>query len=349
MLLRKLINSISILLLVALASPLYAIDGGAELFGQHCAVCHGDHGEGGVGVPLALDSFQSSVSDHYLVTTIRQGRPGRVMPAFDNLTEQQVTAIVAHIRSWYDGPQPRFSADPIAGDAAHGKTLFAAHCAACHGDNGQGGKGTGVTLSRPRDLPIIPPALNNPGFLASASDAMIKSTLEKGRAGTPMVSFREQGLSDSDLNDLVAYIRSFEATVKPAPRLEEMESSLVYDSPYSLEETVDAVVMAAEGKNFRIIRRQYLEDGFFPEEEMNKRQVIVYFCNFNFLYEALELDPRVGLFLPCRVTVVEDDTGVKVHAVNPKRLSVLFNNNALDEACDKMYNLYTEILEEATL
>ena len=40
-----------------------------------------------------------------------------------------------------------------------------------------GGKGTGVTFSRKRDLPVIAPALNNVGFLASASDNMIKDTI----------------------------------------------------------------------------------------------------------------------------------------------------------------------------
>ncbi len=330
-------------------SAVVAEEKGALLYGQHCAVCHGDHGEGGVGIPLTLPSFQSSVDDRYLRETIKLGRPGRVMPAFDMLDELQIQAIVDYLRSWHESPRPKFSYVPINGDKAHGKTLYATHCAACHGENGEGGKGTGVTLSRKRDLPIIPPALNNSGFLASSSDAMIRATLEKGRAGTPMVSFREQGLSDSDLDDLVTYIRSFEAGIEPVQRLEEMDSALVYESPYSLEETIANVERAAQGMNFRLIRKQPLEEGFFPETEVNQRQVIVYFCNFEFLYEALKLDPRVGLFLPCRVTVVEDEAGVKVYAVNPKRLSVLFNNNALDEACDKMTKMYQDILEEATL
>jgi len=38
-----------------------------------------------------------------------------------------------------------------------------------------------------------------------------------------------------------------------------------------------------------------------------------------------------------------------VMSINPKRLSHLFNNAELDRACDEMYKLYEEILEEATL
>ena len=89
-------------------------------------------------------------------------------------------------------------------------TLYARKCAACHGANVEGGKGTGVTFSRPRDLPVIAPALNNTGFLSAAPDMMIKTVLMNGREGTPMPSFLKQGLSEKDIDDIVAYVRSFE-------------------------------------------------------------------------------------------------------------------------------------------
>ena len=50
-----------------LASVLVQADQtGKTLYSQHCAACHGDRGAGGVGVPLALESFQKTVSDDYL-------------------------------------------------------------------------------------------------------------------------------------------------------------------------------------------------------------------------------------------------------------------------------------------
>ncbi|MFZ5622345.1 MAG: c-type cytochrome [Pseudomonadota bacterium] len=338
-------------LLAGAVGTVYAEPDGALLYARNCAVCHGESGNGGVGVPLALPAFLASVDDAYLERTIRLGRPGRVMPAFTRLSDADIAAIVRHVRGWQrDAAPARFPDAPVAGDPARGATLFAQHCAACHGEQGQGGHGTGVTFSRPRDLPIIAPALNNPGFLRAATDAMIKATLMNGRAGTPMVSFLEQGLTERDIDDLVSYVRSFETAAPPVETPAEPEPAmLVMESPYGLEETVEAVKRAAVGKNFRLIRDQYLEDGLFPEDELNTRQVMVYFCNFQFLYDALALDPRVGLFLPCRVTVVERDDKVLVMSINPKRLSHLFNNAELDRACDEMYRLYTEILEEATL
>lgn len=340
-----------LLMTTALVSTLQADVNGEALYEQNCAACHGSEGNGGVGVPLALPAFQHTVDDAFLFKTIRHGRPGRVMPAFKFLRDAEVTAIVSHIRSWVPGARPQFSDIRITGNMRHGKKLYAERCAACHGPKGEGGKGTGVTFSRPRDLPIIAPAINNHGFLASASDQLIKTALTRGREGTPMQSFLKQGMTEQDINDVVAYVRSFEkqsAEENPID-FEKEPLTLVYDSPHDFATTVEKVKAAAVGMNFRIIRVQKLEDGLMPKGKANPKQVIVYFCNFQLLNQALAVDPRVGLFLPCRATIVEHKGKVQLYAINPKRLSVLFNNNELNKLCAGMHETYTEILEEATL
>jgi len=329
--------------------PAWAGLDGEQLYRDNCMVCHGVDGQGGVGVPLSLPSFLNNVDDRFLFNTIRHGRPGRVMPTFSALSDAQINALVAYIRTWSDKPAPVFDAKPVKGNAANGKKLFAKHCAACHGADGEGGEGTGVTFSRPRDLPIIAPALNNKGFLAAASDEMIRHTLRVGREGTPMVSFLEAGLSEEQINDLVAFVRSYEQAEDPKPVLETDSATLMVESPYSLEETIGNIEDVLAGMNFTLIRTQYLDNGYVPEGEENKKEVIMYFCNFNFLNKALTIDPRVGMFLPCRVTVVEQDGVVMVMAINPMRLSRIFNNVELNEACHEMRDVYESILEDATL
>jgi cytochrome c oxidase cbb3-type subunit 3 len=323
---------------------------GASLYAANCAACHGDKGGGGVGVPLSLPSFLESVDDHFLRQTIRHGRPGRVMPAFVALSDAQVDAIVGFIRGWSGKPAPEFRTAAVKGDPVHGKELYATYCAACHGAQGEGGKGTGVTFSRHRDLPIIAPALNNRGFLAAASDEMIRHTLTYGREGTPMRSFLVQGLSERDIDDLVSYVRSFEEQPLDAHKRSADESPvLVAESPYSLEDTVENVKQAITSQNFILIRTDTLEHGLVPEGEENTKQVILHFCNFRFLFDALAVDPRVGMFLPCLVTVTESGGRVTLSATNPEYLSHLFNNNELDDYCKHMRGVYEAIMEEATL
>ena len=269
------------------------------------------------------------------------------MPAFPALTDKQVDAIIEHIRSWTDSQRPIYSAESLNGVPEQGAKLFASHCAVCHGDKGQGGVGTGVTFSRPRDAPVEAPALDNPGFHASVSDAMLKATLLRGREGTPMPSLQTMGLTERDADHLIAYLRQLNTGTGPRPPTP--EPVIQFESSYDLEQTLDNLKQAVVGRNFRVIREQFVEQGLAAEGEENSRRIILYFCNFAFLDEALAIDPRIGLFLPCRVTVIETEEGVKVMSINPKNLSRLFNNQALDQACERMRELYEEIMEEATL
>ena len=326
---------------------------GEKLFARHCSSCHGADGKGGVGVPLALPSFLNSVSDAYLKKTMRYGRPGRIMPAFEGLSDAQLNAITNHLRDWSDKPAPAENTLVVKGDSKNGKQLFAKFCRQCHGEEGRGGRGTGVTFSRKRDLPIIAPALNNVGFLASATDFMIRDTITFGREGTPMTSMLVAGLSEEDINDIVSYIRSMEKTatdLKQASNEVDDESMVIMmDSPYDLEETVENLKQAVTDQNFTLIRTEYLEHGLVAEGKENKKQVVLHFCNFGFLFEALAIDPRVGMFLPCRVTVIEKNGKVQLSTINPKRLSKLFNNRELDDSCQQMYEVYKTLLEDATL
>lgn len=334
-----------------LAMPVSAAPNGEALYDQNCASCHGYDGHGGVGIPLALPAFLESVPDEYLSKTIRYGREGRVMPPFKYLSDAQIDAIVKHVRGFSKAKAATLTLGSVQGDQKNGARLYTKYCAACHGAQGEGGKGTGVTFSRPRDLPVIAPALNNKGFLAAASDKMIKKTLMEGREGTPMQSFLKQGLSETDINDIVSHVRGFERHTRKLPSLDKESVSpvLVLESSYDLKTTVENVKAAAIAANYRIIRVQELDKGLVKEGKESPKEVVIYFCNFGLLNNMLALDPRVGIFLPCRVTVVEREGKVSVMSINPRHMSALYNNAELDKACDEMTAIYETILEEATL
>ncbi len=338
------------LLLLGAGSSLAAPDG-QRLYQQHCTICHNDKGSGGIGLPLTGDKLEHFPRD-YLFHTIRLGREGRIMPAFNTLSDAQINALVDYILSWKKtATHDRYSRARIKGDKANGKRLFGEKCAACHGKDGRSnGLGTGVTESRERKFKVIPPALNNPGFLASASDAWIRSTIRHGRPGTIMPSQKTLHISDKELDDIVSYVRSFETTYKKHAALNEDQATLVFDSPYDFKTTVENLRETMKGMNFRYFPDRYMEMGLAPDAQINKKQLTLRFCNFNLLYKMINIDPRLGVVLPCHITIVEQKDGsVKLYVMNMKVVSRLFNNTQLSEIADQMHQSIMELIDEATL
>lgn len=183
---------------------------GAELYRTQCASCHGQDGGGGVGSALANQAFLASVSDGFLAATIREGRGHRAMRAFGKnrggiveLEEREIADLVAYLRSLQrPGPAPVLKGH-VQGDTERGAELYVGMCAGCHGGQGAGG---------------LAPALTNPGFLASASDGFLQATILRGRAGTAMRSWGVHGFAElkpQEVNDLTAYLRSFERRDTP--------------------------------------------------------------------------------------------------------------------------------------
>jgi disulfide bond formation protein DsbB len=99
---------------------------------------------------------------------------------------------------------PADSVPTAAGNAQAGQELFVATCAACHGPAGQGVPGLGKDMTTSQ-------------FIADRSDAELVEFIKAGRdpsdpLNTTGVAMPSKGgnpaLSDEDLFDLVAYIRT---------------------------------------------------------------------------------------------------------------------------------------------
>jgi cytochrome c oxidase cbb3-type subunit 3 len=82
-----------------------------------------------------------------------------------------------------------------------GAALYQQYCEFCHGDAGQGYVADNAT------------ALGNPEFLRIADDELLATAIRYGRPGTVMSAWGESKagpLSDADIDDLVAFIRTWQ-------------------------------------------------------------------------------------------------------------------------------------------
>jgi cytochrome c oxidase cbb3-type subunit 3 len=197
----------------------------------------------------------------------------------------------------------------------------------------------------------MPASICNPGFLASAPDQMIRRVVSVGRKSSGMPVFGKGKLSEAEINDVVAYVRSFERRERPVEPLDaEERPTHVYESPNDFDTTVANVKASLTGANFRIFPDRLVEQGLIDEFSVNSRQIGVRFCNFNVLYGMLKIEPRLGVVLPCRITIMERKDGQVILVVpNLRVVSRWFNNDELVNLWDRMEETFAEIIDEATL
>lgn len=179
---------------------------GQQLYDRMCALCHGPQGEGyaaPAATALGNPYFLAVADEDYLYANTARGRPGTRMSAWGEayggpLTAPEITAIVDYMRGWQTAPTVDVADIEVDGDPERGAAAYAGHCATCHGPAGGG------TLEPPGA-----PSLNNPVFLATASDGFMRYSISAGRPGTPMPAF-STALSDDQIDDLVAFMRAWE-------------------------------------------------------------------------------------------------------------------------------------------
>jgi len=111
---------------------------GKSTFNSLCASCHGLDGSGSdKAVNISGSDRVRHLSDAELSSIISNGIPETGMPAFRNLNESQVRAVVGYLRSL----QGRANGGVLPGDPKRGKEIFfgKGNCSACHTISGQGG------------------------------------------------------------------------------------------------------------------------------------------------------------------------------------------------------------------
>jgi cytochrome c oxidase cbb3-type subunit 3 len=152
---------------------------GRTVFGDNCAVCHGLNAQGGHGFPnLTTTSWLWGGDPDAIAETIRVGinsphpdsRTSQ-MPAFGHdqiLQPADVDKVVTFVRSLSD-PSTAKTAKP--GDVDAGKEIFAANCAACHGEDARGNSDVGA------------PNLTDKFWIYGGDVQTIRNTLWNGRQG----------------------------------------------------------------------------------------------------------------------------------------------------------------------
>jgi mono/diheme cytochrome c family protein len=107
------------------------------------------------------------------------------------------------------------SSATAAGDAEAGKATFTMVCVSCHGVSGKGDGPVGAMLTPPpRDFSKAEFKFDTNGDGTPGTDADLKAVISQGAGafgGSPLMA-PNPTLSDADLDNLIAFVRSLKAS-----------------------------------------------------------------------------------------------------------------------------------------
>ena len=173
----------------------FALNGGRAAFKENCAACHGSGAQGSKGFPNlndddwiwggTLDQIQQTLK--YGIRSGHDKSRNSLMPSFGLdkiLKKDEINSVAEHVMSL---------SNPALKNAA-GEKIFAANCAACHGENGKGDRSVGA------------PNLSDAIWLYGSERSDILYSIFYARAG--VMPYWSGRLDDNTIKQLTLYVHS---------------------------------------------------------------------------------------------------------------------------------------------
>jgi mono/diheme cytochrome c family protein len=173
---------------------------GQQLWQDNCTGCHGADGHGDGPAAVWLEPAPSNLAvreftSEYLADVLWNGVHNTAMPAWRDHSHENLAALVDLVRGLAtEAPDDAATVD----DLELGASVYTAHCAECHGDNGAG---DGFAAS---ELPVTP--TNFRGERPAVAENV--RVLRNGVEGTSMAPWTDR-LNDREILAVAHYVRQF--------------------------------------------------------------------------------------------------------------------------------------------
>ena len=180
--------------------PSSDLAGGQQVYALYCATCHGARGDGdtpgAAGLhPRPVNLTEQEYTLGRLGFSLWNGVAGTAMPAWRELGVDELSAAAQVVRNFHAAQAEPAIPAPVL---ALGARVYAARCAQCHGEKGDGnGSAAGQFPVAPTNFEAQRPSI-------AASLRAVRNGIE----GTPMAPWSNE-LSEAELSAVAYYVRGF--------------------------------------------------------------------------------------------------------------------------------------------
>ena len=209
---------------------------GETIFAAKCAPCHGSTGLGdgpdAANLPNPVAALGSSdvarqATPAQWFAMVSNGNLERYMPPFASLSAPQRWDVVAYALSLSVTPEM----------LAQGEAIYAASCAACHGDSGKGDGPDASTLN------AMPVDFSDQAYMSQISAAEMFAAISQGAGEMP--AFADQ-LSEDERWAVTAYLRRLSFAVEEAAAAPPAEAEVTPEATEPSQTETEATPLAQE-------------------------------------------------------------------------------------------------------
>lgn len=127
---------------------------------------------------------------------------------------------------------------------------------------------------------------------------------------------------------------------------EQMEIGITKQIDLSFEEAVIKVTAELQKEGFGIITTIDVKETIKQKLDLDFRKyTILGACNPTFAHQAIGIDDRIGLLLPCNVVVQEKNGKTEISVFNPSLITNFFQNERLAKMAEELKERIERVLQ----
>lgn len=122
----------------------------------------------------------------------------------------------------------------------------------------------------------------------------------------------------------------------------------VVESNKEFEQLITDIETELKNIKFKIVSRINIHDNILNKGyDFKKKVAVLEICNAGEAYEILSLGTEVSIFLPCKFTVTDDETGVHIRMPKPTHLLNKYEKAEWSELAGKVEDILIGVMNEA--